>query len=80
MRTDENGAGEPAVNDERRAWAPERAGGDPFDEIFHPVAERVLARCDAVLRIGGASDGADRMVDVARRLGKTVFTSIEDIR
>ena len=54
-------------------------GGDPFDEIFHPVAERVLARCDAVLRIGGASEGADRMVDVARRLGKTVFTSIEDI-
>ena len=57
----------------------EDAGGDPFDEIFHPVAERVLARCDGVLRIGGASEGADRMVDVARRLGKAVFTSIEDI-
>ena len=56
------------------------AGGDPFDEIFHPVAERVLARCDGVLRIGGASEGADRMVEVARRLGKAVFTSIEDIR
>ena len=54
-------------------------GGDPFSEIFHPVAERVLARCDGVLRIGGASEGADRMVDVARRLGKTVLTSIEDI-
>ena len=53
--------------------------GDPFSEIFHPVAERVLARCDGVLRIGGASEGADRMVDVARRLGKTVLTSIEDI-
>ena len=55
------------------------AGGDPFDEIFHPVAERVLARCDACLRIGGPSEGADRMVAVARRLGKTVFTSIEDV-
>jgi hypothetical protein len=55
------------------------AGGDPFAEIFHPVAERVLARCDGVLRIGGESEGADRMVDVARRLGKTVYTSIEDI-
>jgi hypothetical protein len=55
------------------------AGGDPFSEIFHPVAERVLARCDGVLRIGGASEGADRMVDVARRLGKTVLTSIEDV-
>ena len=55
------------------------AGGDPFAEIFHPIAERVLARCDAVLRIGGPSDGADRMVDVARRLGKAVYTSIEDV-
>jgi len=54
--------------------------GDPvFDEIFHPIARKLLGRCDAVLRIGGASEGADRMVDVARRLGKTVFTSIEDI-
>ena len=55
------------------------AGGDAFTEIFHPVAERVLARCDGVLRIGGASEGADRMIDVARQLGKTVYTSIEDI-
>jgi len=56
------------------------AGGDRFSEIFHPVAERVLARCDGVLRIGGESEGADRMVDLARRLGKTVYTAIEDIR
>jgi hypothetical protein len=55
------------------------AGGDAVAEIFHPSAERVLARCDAVLRIGGPSEGADRMVDVARRLGKTVFTSVEDV-
>jgi hypothetical protein len=55
------------------------AGGDPFDEIFHPIAERVLARCDGVLRIGGPSEGADRMLDAARRLGKTVYTAIEDI-
>jgi hypothetical protein len=55
------------------------AGGDAFAEIFHPAAERVLARCDAVLRMGGPSEGADRMVEVARRLGKTVFTSVEDI-
>ncbi|HEX7346510.1 MAG TPA: hypothetical protein VF253_06935 [Candidatus Limnocylindrales bacterium] len=54
-------------------------GGDPFAEIFHPVAERVLARCDGVLRIGGESEGADRMVDVARRLGKSVYTSLEDV-
>jgi hypothetical protein len=55
------------------------AGGDPFEEIFHPVAERVLERCDACLRIGGPSEGADRMVATARRLGKTVYASIEDV-
>ncbi len=57
----------------------EGLGGDPFAELFHPIAERVLARCDACLRIGGPSDGADRMVEVARRLGKTVFTDIGEV-
>jgi hypothetical protein len=59
----------------------EREGdpGDPFAEIFHAIAERVLARCDACLRIGGPSEGADRMVDVARRLGKTVYMDIGDV-
>ena len=60
-----------------------RVGGpsdpDPYEEIFHPVAERVLARCDACLRIGGPSEGADRMVATAQRLGKTVFTDIEQV-
>lgn len=51
-------------------------GDEIFDEIFHPVAERVLARCDACLRIGGPSQGADRMVEVATRLGKTIFRDI----
>ena len=53
--------------------------GEAFEEIFHPVAERLLARCDACLRIGGPSAGADRMVATARRLGKTVFHDIAEI-
>jgi hypothetical protein len=53
--------------------------GDHDTEIFHPVAERVLERCDVCLRIGGPSEGADRMVATARRLGKTVYTEIEQI-
>jgi hypothetical protein len=52
---------------------------DAFEAIFHPIAERVLARCDACLRIGGPSDGADRMVDVARSRGKQIFTSLADV-
>jgi hypothetical protein len=54
-------------------------GDEVFDEIFHPVAERVLARCDACLRIGGPSAGADRMVEVARRLGKHVFAGLDAV-
>ena len=54
--------------------------GDPvFDEIFHPIAERLLSRCDAVLRIGGPSEGADRMLAQARAAGKQVFVSLDDI-
>lgn len=54
--------------------------GDPaFDEIFHPIAERVLARCDGCLRIGGASEGADRMVRTAERLGKMIYRGLEEV-
>jgi hypothetical protein len=54
--------------------------GDPvFDEIFHPIARRLLARCDAVLRIGGASAGADEMVDTAREDGKLVVYAVEEL-
>jgi hypothetical protein len=52
---------------------------DAYERLFHPIAERVLARCDAVLRIGGPSEGADRMVRVARELGKLVFTAVADL-
>ncbi|MCZ4121985.1 DUF4406 domain-containing protein [Streptomyces sp. H39-S7] len=54
--------------------------GDPaFDEIFHPVAERLLARCDAVWRIGGSSTGADLMTTRAEALGKQVFHRLDEI-
>ena len=47
-----------------------RVGDARFDEVFHPIAERILARCDAVLRVGGASQGADQMVrNLWRHLG-----------
>ena len=61
--------------------AAEAAGtyADADAEIFHPIAERLLARCDACLRIGGPSECADRMVRVARELGKRVFFDIGDV-
>ena len=51
-----------------------RVGDDVFDAIFHPVARRLLDRCDAVLRVGGASAGRRRDGGPARRTdGKPVF-------
>jgi len=54
-------------------------GDKAFNEIFHPVAERLLEKCDAVLRVGGASQGADLMVEVARRQGLQIYTELEQI-
>jgi hypothetical protein len=56
-----------------------RVGDEPFNEIFHPIAERLLARCDAVLRVGGASQGADLMVRVAREHGLKVYHRLSEI-
>jgi hypothetical protein len=60
------------------------AGGrEPGDAVFHayqyPVAERLLARCDAVLRLPGASRGADMDVARARARGLPVFHHVEEL-
>ena len=54
-------------------------GDAVFNEIFHPVSRRLIARCDGCLRIGGASAGADEMVSLARQYGKAVYYSADDI-
>ncbi|HDR8964359.1 hypothetical protein [Burkholderia vietnamiensis] len=56
------------------------ASGDAISESFlYPAAHRLLRRCDAVLRIEGASRGADADVTLARQLGKPVYSSVEAI-
>jgi ADP-ribose pyrophosphatase len=54
-------------------------GDAVFDALFHPHAQRLLSRCDAVLRIGGPSSGADLMTATARKLGKQVYTALADV-
>ncbi len=54
-------------------------GDAVFDEIFHPIARRLVAKCDACLRIGGPSKGADEMVALAKRHGKAVYYSLEEV-
>ena len=56
-----------------------QVGDEPYDEIFHPIAERLLEKCDAVLRVGGDSKGADLMVEVAQRNGLQIYTELEQI-
>jgi hypothetical protein len=48
------------------------------EEIFHPLAERLVARCDAILRVGGPSQGADALVGLGRARGLRVFFNLED--
>jgi len=60
------------------------AGGagvaDPVAEkIMYPTAERLLAHCDAVLRLPGESTGADRDVAIATERGLPVYHHVTDI-
>jgi hypothetical protein len=56
-----------------------RPGDAAWEEIQYPVAHRLLEKCDAVLRLEGASKGADEDVRKARELGLPVYYRIEDV-
>ncbi|MFZ0520381.1 MAG: hypothetical protein WAL95_05130 [Candidatus Acidiferrales bacterium] len=57
-----------------------KIGDEAFNEVFHPIAVRLLEKCDAVLRVGGASAGADEMVRVGRSLGLKIYNSLKEIQ
>jgi len=54
-------------------------GDAVFNEIFHPIARRLVAKCDACLRIGGPSTGADDIVALARQYGKAVYFNVQQL-
>jgi hypothetical protein len=54
-------------------------GDEIFNEIFHPLSRTLVSRCDACLRIGGPSAGADEMVALAKQRGKQVYFRFEDV-
>ena len=54
-------------------------GDHAFNEIFHPIAVKLLDKCDVVLRVGGASSGADLMVKTAKENGAKIFYSLDEI-
>jgi hypothetical protein len=56
-----------------------KVGDEVFNQVFHPIAIRLLEKCDAVLRVGGPSAGADEMVRIARNLGLATYTSLSEV-
>lgn len=50
-----------------------------FNEIFHPIAVRLIDHCDAVLRVGGLSAGADEMMNQAKLKGKQTYWSVDEL-
>jgi hypothetical protein len=56
-----------------------KMGDQIWNDLFHPVAIRLISKCDAVLRIGGPSSGADEMVRIGKENGKKILFSIDEI-
>ncbi len=56
-----------------------RPGDAVWNEIQYPVAHRLLEKCDAVLRLEGASAGADNDVKLARERGLPVYFSLAEV-
>jgi len=50
-----------------------------WEEIQYPVAHRMLEKCDAVLRLDGASKGADEDVKKAKERGLKIYYRLEDV-
>lgn len=53
---------------------------DPLaQQVMYPTAERLLERCDAVLRLPGESRGADQDVAIAEARGIPVFYDLAEV-
>ena len=53
---------------------------DPLaEQVLYPTAARLLAHCDAVLRLPGESAGADQDVAIALERGLPVYHRLEDV-
>jgi hypothetical protein len=56
-----------------------KPGDEAYEEILYPVAHRLLLKCDAVLRLEGASKGADEDVKIAKERGLKIYYHIADV-
>ncbi len=54
-------------------------GVEHYDEVMMPVSLALAERCDACLRIGGESAGADEERDRIAARGGAVFASLDEV-
>jgi hypothetical protein len=57
----------------------QKPGDEAWEEIQYPVAHRLLEKCDAVLRLDGASKGADEDVKKAKEKGLKVYYNLDEV-
>ncbi len=55
------------------------AGKERYDELMMPISLAAAERCDAVLRVGGQSAGADEEVELIRARGGYIYRSLDEI-
>lgn len=55
------------------------AGEDRYSELMMPICLELADRCDAALRVGGVSKGADDEVNRIAAKGGRVFRSLSEI-
>lgn len=54
-------------------------GFEKFEELMMPISLAMADRCDAVLRIGGASTGADREVEIFKEKKLPIYYNLDEI-
>ena len=54
-------------------------GEETYDSVMMPLSLALADRCDAVLRVGGVSPGADEEVERIRLRGGKVYRSLGEI-
>ncbi len=55
-------------------------GDEKWNELFHPVAIRLIAQCDMIFRMDGESVGADEIVRIGKEKGKLVIFNLSQLR
>ena len=57
----------------------EIAGEENYDNLMMPLSLAIADKCDAVIRVGGESIGANQELKLIRKNGGMIFNSIDEI-